>query len=102
MSETLEWIIVERDGTPAFAMPGIAIASYLSQDEDAEAIDLLKIPAERLELAAVHLQATLQEALDILNRKGVETLYVTRPIAPGIDHIYGVLTRGRIESAYHY
>ncbi|MBK1619435.1 chloride channel protein [Lamprobacter modestohalophilus] len=102
MSENLDWIIVDRDGKPAFAMPGIAIASHLSQDEQAEEIDLLEIPADRLELAPVHLQATLQEALDILNREGAEALYVTRPIAPGINHIYGVLTRGRIESAYRY
>ncbi|WP_462321489.1 chloride channel protein [Halochromatium sp.] len=102
MSEKPEWIIVDYDGKPAFAMPGIAIASHLSQDADAEEIDLLEIPADRFELAAVHLQATLQEALDILNREGVEALYVTRPIAPGINHIYGVLTRGRIESAYQY
>ncbi len=102
MSDNPEWIIVDHDGKPAFVMPGIAIASDLSQDEGAEVIDLLEIPADRLELAAVHLQATLQEALDILNREGVEALYVTRPIAPGINHIYGVLTRGRIESAYQY
>jgi hypothetical protein len=50
----------------------------------------------------VHLQATLQEALDILKREGAEAVYVARPIAPGINHIYGVLTRGRIESAYQY
>lgn len=102
MNDNLEWIIVDQDGKPAFAMPGIAIASYLSQEETADQIDLLKIPADRLELAAVHLQATLKEALDILNREGAEALYVTRPIAPGINHIYGVLTRGRIESAYQY
>ena len=102
MSEKLEWLIVDRDGHPAFAMPGIAMASYLSQDESSEEIDLLEIPADRLELASVHLQATLQEALDILNREGVDALYVTRPLAPGINHIYGVLTRGRIESAYQY
>jgi len=102
MSENLDWIIVDRDRKPAFAMPGIAIASHLSQAEQAAEIDLLEIPADRLELAPVHLQATLQEALDILNREGAEALYVTRPIAPGINHIYGVLTRGRIESAYRY
>lgn len=102
MSENLEWIIVDHDGNPAFAMPGIAVASYLSQDEGTEEVDLLEIPADRLELAPVHLQATLQEALDILNREGVDALYVTRPLAPGINHIYGLLTRDRIEPAYQY
>lgn len=102
LGDNPDWIIVDHDGKPAFLMPGIAVATSLSQDDGAGMIDLLEIPAERLELTAVHLQATLQEALDILKREGAEALYVTRPIAPGINHIYGVLTRGRIESAYRY
>lgn len=97
-----DWIMVDKNGTPAYLMPGIAIATYLSQAKEVEEIDLLDIPADRLELAPVHLQATLQEALDILKSKGADALYVQRPIAPGINHIYGVLTRGRIESAYRY
>lgn len=102
MAKNLEWIIVDNRGKPDFAMPGIAIAAHLSSDADAQHVNLLEIPGKRLELAAVHLQATLQEALDILNRQGADALYVTRPIAPGINHIYGVLTRARIESAYQY
>ncbi|MFD2114034.1 chloride channel protein [Thiorhodococcus fuscus] len=102
MGEGPEWIIIETARGPSLLMPGIAIASHLAHDPEAQEIDLLAIPAERLELAPVHLQATLKEALDILRARGVEALYVQRPIAPGIDHIYGVLTKGRIESAYRY
>ncbi len=97
-----DWIIVDKDGAPAYLMPGIAVASHLSQSPDDQEIDLLEIPADRLELTPVHLQATLQEALDILRASGTDALYVQRPIAPGIHHVYGVLTRGRIESAYRY
>jgi H+/Cl- antiporter ClcA len=97
-----EWIIVDADGAPAYLLPGIAVASALSLDERTKEIDLLAIPAERLELAPVHLQATLQEALDLLQSRGAEALYVQRMTAPGINRIYGVLTRGRIESAYRY
>lgn len=97
-----EWVIVDAGGSPAYLVPGIAVASALSLDERAKDVDLLAIPAERLELAPVHLQATLQEALDLMHSRGAEALYVQRMIAPGIDHIYGVLTRGRIESAYRY
>jgi H+/Cl- antiporter ClcA len=96
------WVIVERDGRPTYLMPGIAVATYLAQNLDEDEIDLLAIPAERLELAPVHLEATLKEALDILQSQGAEALYVQRPIAPGINRIYGVLTRERIESAYRY
>lgn len=102
--EGTEWIIIEapESESPTTLMPGIALASALSRDPGADALDLLAIPAERLELAPVHLQATLQEALDLMQTRGAEALYVQRPIAPGIPHIYGVLTRERIESAYRY
>lgn len=102
VSEGRDWIIIERSERPALLLPGIALATALSRKPEAEHIDLLAIPAERLELASVHLQATLQEALDILQAQGAEALRVERPIAPGIQHVYGVLTRGRIESAYRY
>ncbi|MBK1724264.1 chloride channel protein [Thiocystis violacea] len=102
MEAAPEWIVVDKNGAPAYLIPGIAIATYLSHTKDTEDVDLLGIPADRLELAPVHLQATLQEALDILKSGGADALYVQRPLAPGINHIYGVLTRGRIESAYRY
>lgn len=102
LHEGPEWLVVDRDGQPSCLLPGIAVAAHLAQAPDDDEIDLLAIPAERLELASVHLQATLQEALDILESRGAEALYVRRPIAPGIEHIYGVLTRQRIESAYRY
>ena len=97
-----EWVIVDKDGLPAFMMPGIAVASALASTPDAQEVDLLAIPGTRLELAPTHLQATLQEALDLMRTRGAEALYVQRMIAPGITHIYGVLTRERIESAYRY
>lgn len=97
-----DWVLVDKNGAPAYLIPGIAIATFLSHTKDAGEVDLLAIPADRLELAPVHLQATLQEALDTLKSRGADALYVQRPIAPGINHIYGVLTRGRIESAYRY
>ncbi|EXJ13474.1 Chloride channel protein EriC [Imhoffiella purpurea] len=102
MEEGPDWILIDTEDGPTLLMPGIAIAAYLAQEPEGEEIDLLAIPADRLELAPVHLQATLQEALDILRSRGADALYVSRPIAPGIDHIYGVLTKGRIESAYRY
>jgi H+/Cl- antiporter ClcA len=102
VADSPEWVIVDKDGNPSYLMPGIAVASALSLTPDAREIDLLAIPASRLELAPIHLQATLQEALDLMQSRGAESLYVQRMIAPGITHIYGVLTRERIESAYRY
>ena len=46
-------------------------------------LDLMEIPGRRLQLAPVQLQATLQEALQQLDRSGAEALYVERMTAPG-------------------
>ncbi|EIC22291.1 chloride channel protein [Thiorhodovibrio frisius] len=97
-----DWIIVNKADKPTYLMPGIAVATFLSQNPDAASVDLLEIPGERLELAPIHLQASLQEAVVALEATGAQALYVRRPLAPGIDHIYGVLTRSRIDTAYKY
>ncbi|MBK1647836.1 chloride channel protein [Rhabdochromatium marinum] len=102
VAETPDWIIVNKDDKPTYLMPGFAVASYLSQNPEAESIDLLAIPGERLELSPIHLQATLQEAMETLQATGAQALYVRRPLAPGIEHIYGVLTASRIDTAYQY
>ena len=86
-------------------MPAADLARTLqelqTEDKDEAAdIDLLEIPAQRLQLASIHMQASLQEALEILNNSPAEALYVQRPNAPGIEHIYGILTRQKIESSY--
>jgi H+/Cl- antiporter ClcA len=102
VADSPDWIIINRNKQPRYLMPGFAVASFLSQNPDAEGIDLLAIPGDRLELAPIHLQASLQEALETLEKTGAQALYVRRPLAPGIDHIYGVLTRSRIDTAYEY
>lgn len=102
VADSPDWIIINTDKKPTYLMPGIAVASFLSQNPDAARVDLLAIPGDRLELAPIHLQATLQEALETLKATGAQALYVRRPLAPGIDHVYGVLTRSRIDTAYGY
>jgi hypothetical protein len=50
----------------------------------------------------VHLQETLQQALERLDAGEGEALYVERVTAPGIRRIYGILTRQMVESSYRY
>ncbi|WP_456407726.1 chloride channel protein [Thiolapillus sp.] len=97
-----KWIVITEDNTPKAILSGINLAGYLegAQEQPREDIDLMEIPGKRLQLAPVHLHETLQEALDKLNKGEGEALYVRRMSAPGIWHIYGVLTREQIESAY--
>ncbi|MFM1892547.1 MAG: hypothetical protein RLZ44_1624, partial [Pseudomonadota bacterium] len=99
------WILVDVDGSPKALLPALDLVKHLESaavEEQGEAIDLLEIPAQRLQVAPVHLQETLQQALDRLQHTGVEALYVQRMTAPGITRIYGVLTRAMLESTYRY
>ncbi len=98
------WIII-RNQQLKILMPAADLARTLQElqtenKDEATDIDLLEIPAQRLQLASVHMQASLQEAHEILNNNPAEALYVQRPNAPGIEHIYGILTRQKIESSY--
>jgi H+/Cl- antiporter ClcA len=99
LKEKPEWVLIDRDRKPQALMPALDLARYLGESPD-RTIDLLQIPARRLQLVPIHLQATLQEALEALERSGAEAIYVERMIAPGIKRVYGVLTRDQIESAY--
>ncbi|MDX2504385.1 MAG: chloride channel protein [Gammaproteobacteria bacterium] len=106
-----EWLLVmDNDSQFHRLMPAIDLVRFIEQhreelhiDEtvnEEEPIDLLEIPANRIEVASIHLQATLEEALNELDSHNLDALYVERMIAPGILHVYGVITRSQIESSY--
>lgn len=97
-----DWILV-RDGEKLVALqPAVDLARALKEQPEAKELDLLAIPALRSQVAGVLLQATLQEALEKLDATGAEAVYVSDDAAPGSEHVYGVLTRERIERSYRY
>ncbi|MCW8933062.1 MAG: chloride channel protein [Gammaproteobacteria bacterium] len=115
LSENPEWLLIaDKDNQYKQLMPAIELVKYVEQQcddacdedredsEEKEIIDLLEIPARRIEAASIHLQATLEEALNKLDNLELDALYVERMNTPGIMHIYGVLTREQIESAYQF
>jgi len=83
-------------------MPAVDLARHLQalQAETEKAIDLAAIPAARLQLAPIELQASLQEAWMVFEEHAAEALVVRRMTAPGIYHVYGILTRDSVERAY--
>jgi len=105
LSQNPHWILVDVESRPTALMPAVDLARYMEssppQDEE-EQIDLMAIPAQREQVASVHLQETLHQALQRLDQGEGEALFVERAIAPGITRIYGVLTRSMVESAYRY
>lgn len=96
------WILISGEGTdpPIALLPVTDVLSHLQNGGIGESLDLLDIPAKRLQPAAVEMRATLREALDILRKQEAEALYVVQTNAPGIRRYYGVVTRTDIESQY--
>lgn len=100
LEEKPRWILV-RDNEKAVALlPTVDLVRAVTENTDAATFDLLGFPASRLQIAPIHLQATLQEALETMESTGAEALYVRQRIAPRIERVYGVLTRQDIERNY--
>ena len=94
------WILVTHERQPIAFMPAADLARQVQEHPEQKACALMDIPAERKELTPIDFQASLQEALGILNANDAGALYVTRQTIPGINRIYGVLTREDIDRSY--
>ncbi len=97
------YLLVDTESDQQVLMPAAHLARFLEAHESAdmdETIDLLSIPASRWQVAAISLQANLQEAADLLEQHSVEALVVKRLTAAGGDKVFGVLTPEMVESAY--
>jgi len=122
LRDTPRWILITEDKVPISLMAANDLARYIVESEaeevarkeraeadgeefvsrESEQIDLLRIPADRQDIASIYLQGTLEEALDTMDRESVDAVYIFRTTAPLTDKIYGVLTRKVIESHYNY
>lgn len=96
------WLLVQTPDGYTALLPGIDMAQALGEPQAQDPLDLLAIPARRHQVVRVTLQATLQEALDALDRSGAEAAYVGEEMPTGPGHVHGVLTREQIERSYRY
>lgn len=87
---------------PEALLPAMDLARQTMEHPDADEFDLLEVPAGRLQVAPIPLQATLQEALDAMDASGAEALYVARPPTSGAADAYGIVTRADIDRNYRY
>ena len=94
------WIIITRDKQPISVMPAADLARQIVEKPSHEECSLMDIPAGRMGITSIDFQATLHEAISILDASDAEALYVTRRTIPGISRIYGVLTREDIDRSY--
>nr|WP_286009610.1 chloride channel protein [Salinicola sp. S1-1-2] len=99
------WLVITQEdrNKPPLAMKAAHLARVLHDEAwlaEHERIDLEEVPGQRLDLAPVHLEATLSEAYDTLVESGVDALYVEHTTAPMIRRISGIITREAIENYY--
>jgi len=99
------WIIITRDAGQYSLLPPADLAqhllskSVLKTNSEESVIDLLEIPAMRLDATEIHLQASLQEAHEVISQSEYEALCVIHK-ENGHQQIDGILTRSEIESHY--
>lgn len=94
------WLLVDVEARkPGFILPTVDVIAYLENNKP-ERVNLKEIPATRKNVSSIMLQATLKEALDVMDETGHESLYVNRISAPMIDSVVGIITRQDIESYY--
>ncbi|MCW8828338.1 MAG: chloride channel protein [Gammaproteobacteria bacterium] len=102
LSETPRWILLHETDEPPQLLAAVDIAIAIKEKVEGESLDLMSLPAKRLQAAPIDFQCTLQDARELLTQSGAEALYVTRLTVPGISRVYGVLTREDIESSYRF
>jgi hypothetical protein len=104
LAQKPQWILIqEEDALPHSLMPASDLARHMEERvADEESLDLLAIPAKRLQVTAVPFQATLQEGIEILQSSQSEALYVVRDTLTRQPTIFGILSRQDIEANYLY
>jgi len=103
------WIAVKENKNTITLLLAADLSRYLSDTADKHLennlIDLLKIPAKREDTASIDQHATLKEALDTMNEKNVDALYVTIHGAnitkDNSPIVVGIVTRQTIKSQYN-
>lgn len=93
---TPSWILVEADEKHILLSPGDLHAATRQTTAYSEIIDLLNMPALRLDSAMIESKATLQQALDKMTYERVDALCVIEEN----NDIIGLLTRDQIEDFY--
>lgn len=105
LSSQPDWLLVDELEGKKFLVRPADVAKYLEDAPIEELslereVDLLKIPAKRLELAPIHSRANLFEAQTLLQQTGADALYVSRSGAPLLSSAHGIVTRHAISSYY--
>jgi CIC family chloride channel protein len=94
------WVLVKSGSGYDCLLKAADLQRALS-DPGQDTLDLRNIPADRMDIARITWQATLDEAFDIISLDGVQALYVVRVSATQLDRPVGILLPEDIENYYH-
>ncbi|MDX1443131.1 MAG: chloride channel protein [Gammaproteobacteria bacterium] len=93
-----KWLLIDSEEERRYLLPAADLARYMAEHTGESEFNLVKLPGRRVELMPIHLQATLQEAYDVLQAQEADGVYILRP---GMrSRVLGILTREGIENAY--
>lgn len=112
-SDNINWILINnKAGELKTLMPLSELTKYIQTEksmhpDDPELalaegeIDLIEIPANRLQLSPISLQANLQQAHEKF-QQGAEALYVVfnEKQAEDSSRIYGIITKTMVDASY--
>ncbi len=99
VEQNKEWIVIE-DEKPIAILPSSDLCNYIEDEEEKDQIDLMKIPAKRLQVSCVDLRATADSAREQFIEEGVEAICISSSIGPDTIRVYGVLTKEKFKSSY--
>lgn len=101
VKQNKEWIVIEED-QPIAILPTSDLTNYLedNKEEEVTEINLMKIPAKRLQVSCIDLRATADSAREYFIQEGVEALCISSTIGPDMIRVYGILTKEKFKSSY--
>ncbi|WP_299183533.1 chloride channel protein [uncultured Neptuniibacter sp.] len=91
-----DWIMISHNDENILLSPGDLHSMVRASTHPQQDIDMLKMPALRLDTKPIETNATLQQALDQMTAEGVEALCVVDNQA----NVIGLLYRDQIEAYY--
>ncbi|MCH8506217.1 MAG: chloride channel protein [Ectothiorhodospiraceae bacterium] len=103
LSPDPRWLLIREppSGEPQAILAVGDLLQFLELHPAADEVDLMGIPARRLQPAPIELQASLREALDALEQSDAEALYVSHEPAPGFQRYYGIVLRQDVENQHY-
>lgn len=106
VKQNKEWVVIEED-SPIAILPTSDLSLYLkdesnerAEDASQQDINLMEIPAKRLQVSCIDLRATADSAREHFIQEGVEALCISSTIGPDIIRVYGILTKEKFKSSY--